>query len=70
MQSHRNGLSELKTNNNTNESTRVNPVRPSSPRQFFERLYGHLESSEPNTKAACSPAQSELSSSSDILDDR
>lgn len=70
MQSHRNGMSELKINNNTNVSTRVNPARPSSPRQFFERLYGHLESTESNTKAACSPGQSELSSSPDILDDR
>lgn len=70
MQSNRNLISESKKNINTNDSTRVTPARPSSPRQFFERLYGHLESSESNTKAVCSPGQSELSSSPDILDDR
>lgn len=43
-------------------------VRPSSPRQFFERLYGHLENAD--AKTICSPGQSELSSSPDILDDR
>ncbi|XP_031618274.1 homeobox protein rough-like [Contarinia nasturtii] len=55
-------------NGNTNVS--ISSARPSSPRQFFERLYGHLESSDTNSKAVCSPAQSELSSSPDILDDR
>lgn len=43
-------------------------ARPSSPRQFFERLYGHLENGDSNSKAICSPAQSELSSSPDIID--
>lgn len=45
-------------------------VRPSSPRQFFERLYGHLENAD--AKTICSPSAqiSELSSSPDILDDR
>lgn len=46
----------------------IGGTRPSSPRQFFERLYGHLESTE--SKTVCSPGQSELSSSPDILDDR
>lgn len=48
----------------------IGAARPSSPRQFFERLYGHLESTDSNSKAVCSPGQSELSSSPDILDDR
>lgn len=45
-------------------------IRPSSPRQFFERLYGHLENSDSNPKEICSPVQSELSSSPDLIDDR
>lgn len=50
--------------------------RPSSPRQFFERLYGHLEtSSSVNTsisdaKTNVSPIQSEISSSPEFLDER
>lgn len=57
-----------KKNGNTNIA--ISSGRPSSPRQFFERLYGHLESGDTNSKAICSPDQSELSSSPDILDDR
>lgn len=45
-------------------------IRPSSPRQFFERIYGHLENSNSNPKEMCSPVQSELSSSPDLIDDR
>lgn len=56
---------DLTKNNNT-----IGAPRPSSPRQFFERLYGHLESTDSNSKTVCSPGQSELSSSPDILDDR
>lgn len=53
----------------TNKELKKNSsARPSSPRQFFERLYGHLENTE--SKTVCSPGQSELSSSPDILDDR
>lgn len=56
---------ELKKNGTT---VPTGVARPSSPRQFFERLYGHLENTD--TKTVCSPGQSELSSSPDILDDR
>lgn len=56
---------ELKKNGTT---VPIGVARPSSPRQFFERLYGHLENTD--TKTVCSPGQSELSSSPDILDDR
>ncbi|XP_055325432.1 homeobox protein rough [Sitodiplosis mosellana] len=62
------GLVGATKNNDTNVS--IVAARPSSPRQFFERLYGHLESADTNTKTVCSPGQSELSSSPDILDDR
>lgn len=53
-----------------NATVSIAGVRPSSPRQFFERLYGHLENAD--AKTICSPgAQNcELSSSPDILDDR
>lgn len=44
--------------------------RPSSPRQFFERLYGDLETNDSNNKSTCSPVRSELSSSPDYLDER
>lgn len=67
MQSNKNFVGATK-NNDTNVS--IGAARPSSPRQFFERLYGHLESTETNSKTVCSPGQSELSSSPDILDDR
>lgn len=56
---------ELKKNGTT---VPVSGARPSSPRQFFERLYGHLENTE--SKTVRSPGQSELSSSPDIIDDR
>lgn len=56
---------ELKKNGTT---VSIASARPSSPRQFFERLYGHLENTD--SKTVCSPGQSELSSSPDILDDR
>lgn len=48
--------------------------RPQSPRQFFERIYGHLENSsnnnvvEVNNIKPISPLASELSSSPDMLD--
>lgn len=67
MQSNKSFVSATK-NNDTNVS--IVAARPSSPRQFFERLYGHLESADTNPKTICSPGQSELSSSPDIIDDR
>lgn len=45
-------------------------VRPSSPRQFFERIYGNLDNNTSNAKSLITPEQSELSSSPDILTDR
>lgn len=58
------------TKNFMDVTKRNNTARPSSPRQFFERLYGHLENTDSNSKTVCSPGQSELSSSPDIPDDR
>lgn len=54
--------------NSSKNNETIGVARPSSPRQFFERLYGHLESSD--SKAICSPGQSELSSSPDLSNDR
>lgn len=52
------------------DKTVSTPTKPSSPRQFFERLYGHLETNS-NVTTVHSPIQSEQSSSSPIyLDDR
>lgn len=45
-------------------------VRPSSPRQFFERIYGHLENTTAISKNVFASEQSELSSSPDISNDR
>lgn len=58
----------MRTEEDNNQDMKQKTVRPSSPRQFFERLYGHLESSDSNAKTISSPGQSELSSSPDILD--
>lgn len=66
MQSTKTRLDLSKNGDGTNVT--IAAARPSSPRQFFERLYGHLESAD--SKTVCSPGQSELSSSPDILDDR
>lgn len=47
--------------------------RPSSPRQFFERIYGHLESSNTSNEqndTVMSPDLSEISSSPEIIDIR
>lgn len=48
--------------------------RCSSPRQFFEKLYGHLETPNSTTvaepKANESPIQSDVSSSPGFLDER
>lgn len=54
---------------NNPQKTIVTSTRPSSPRQFFERIYGHLETDN-NVKPVCSPVQSELSASPDFLNDR
>lgn len=47
----------------------LTPTKPSSPRQFFERLYGHLETNS-NVKTTHSPIQREQSLSPIYLDDR
>lgn len=50
----------------------VIPNRPSSPRQFFERIYGHLEttnvSNEQSFSEQISPDLSETSSSPELCD--
>lgn len=51
-----------------NKGVKQKAMRPSSPRQFFERLYGHLENNDSSAKTICSPVQSELSSSPELLD--
>lgn len=63
-------LKMLKTSDfdNTNQTVVIN--RPSSPRRFFERLYGHLETKRTNEdhtpllKVTDSPKSSKSSSSS------
>lgn len=51
------------------DKTILLPAKPSSPRQFFERIYGHLETNS-SVKTVHSPIQSEQSSSPIYLDDR
>lgn len=58
----------IRSNKTDPTNSSIGVIRPSSPRQFFERIYGHLENSD--SKAICSPGQSELSSSPDLADDR
>lgn len=50
----------------TNPVVPINAPRPSSPRKFFARIYGHLE--EPNTKAKAveNRQECESDSSSDV----
>lgn len=62
--------SPVHSNNTESLNSSIAVIRPSSPRQFFERLYGHLETGDSNSKQICSPGQSELSSSPDLIDDR
>lgn len=67
----KNYVCEMQSNKEMTKSdstVAIGAIRPSSPRQFFERLYGHLENAD--AKTIGSPGQSELSSSPDILDDR
>ena len=64
----------LITTNDTNiKNTNIIINRPSSPRQFFERLYGHLECTTNVTathhqKQNNSPNSSITSSSPDLLE--
>lgn len=46
----------------------VLPNRPSSPRQFFERIYGHLETTNEHNSEKLSSDLSEISSSPDLCD--
>lgn len=60
--------------NSVNKNLKTNVHRPQSPRQFFERIYGHLENSSNNNEVdvnnmkPISPLASELSSSPDMID--
>lgn len=60
-------------NNSVNKNLKTIVHRPQSPRQFFERIYGHLENSSNNNVDVnhikpISPIASELSSSPDLID--
>lgn len=61
-------------NNSVSKSLKTIVHRPQSPRQFFERIYGHLENStnnnvvDVNIMKPISPLPSELSSSPDLMD--
>lgn len=61
-------------NNSVNKNSKTTVHRPQSPRQFFERIYGHLENSSNNNVVdvnnikPISPLASELSSSPDMID--
>lgn len=52
------------TNKQCNTFTNIQTPRPSSPRKFFARLYGHLE--EPKTKQTETKTQFDSESSSDV----
>lgn len=52
------------TNKQCNTITNIPTPRPSSPRKFFARLYGHLE--EPKTKQTETKTQFDSESSSDV----
>lgn len=52
------------TNKQCNTVTNIQTPRPSSPRKFFARLYGHLE--EPKTKQTETKTHFDSESSSDI----
>ncbi len=70
------GISNVRSmyNNSVSKTLKTNVHRPQSPRQFFERIYGHLEHSSNNNVVdvnnikAISPLASELSSSPDMID--
>lgn len=62
-------------NNSVTKNLKTIVHRPQSPRQFFERIYGHLENSNSNNNVVdvnnmkpISPLASELSSSPDLID--
>ncbi|KAJ6637603.1 Homeobox protein rough, partial [Pseudolycoriella hygida] len=60
-------------NDSANKNLKTIVHRPQSPRQFFERIYGHLENSSNNnvldvSNKPLSPLASELSSSPDLMD--
>lgn len=60
--------------NSVNKNLKTIVHRPQSPRQFFERIYGHLENSSNNNELdvnnikPISPLASEISSSPDLID--
>lgn len=63
--------SEYSSDSISNKKTCVPINRPQSPRQFFERLYGHLENTPTNNltpKPIISPVRSDISSSSDYIE--
>lgn len=70
------GVSNVRStyNNSVNKNLKTIVHRPQSPRQFFERIYGHLENTSNNNVVdvnnikPISPLASELSSSPDLID--
>lgn len=53
----------------TKGETQLRTTKPLSPRKFFERLYGHLESVPSAKESSVPPAKSELNSPL-LFDDR
>lgn len=70
------GVSNMRSvySNSVKENLKTIVHRPQSPRQFFERIYGHLENASNNNVVnvnkmkPISPLPSELSSSPDLID--
>ncbi|XP_049871203.1 uncharacterized protein LOC126370409 [Pectinophora gossypiella] len=59
---------EIKSNNNQSDTTTIRTPRPSSPRKFFARLYGHLEEPKATVVEAAQGFESESSSDVEVED--